>query len=88
MRIIVNHQFYLIIDKLEETKLLSEKEIKMCVLVLMGFSREQISDILPYSKNSVGKYKDTIAKKLGTTGRNLKKFLINMILGQEFPNLK
>ena len=76
---IVNQQFYLLATKLKGTNLLNETEIRLCVLVLIGLTRQEMSTTLPYALSSVGKLKDNTAKKLGTTGKNLREHLINII---------
>jgi len=63
---------------LQQKKILNETEIRLCVLVLIGLTRSDIAHILPYALNSVGKLKDHTAKKLGTTGKNLHDFLLQM----------
>ena len=54
--------------------------MRLCILVLIGLSRSQIANTMPYAQNSIGKLKDQTAKKLGTTGKNLRDFLIKMIV--------
>ncbi len=76
--IFVNEHFYLLASKLQQKKILNETEIRLCVLVLIGLTRSDIANILPYALNSVGKLKDHTAKKLGTTGKNLHDFLLQM----------
>ena len=49
-----------------------------CVLVLINLPFSKIAQILPYAPNSIGKLKDTTAKHLGTTGKELRKFLLNL----------
>ena len=78
---IIDQQFYLFASKLRAKQILNEKEIRLCVLVLIGFSRFKIPDILPYSQNSVGKLKDQTAKLLGTTGKKLQDFLLKLVIG-------
>ena len=77
---IVDKHFYFLSTKLTQKQLLNETEIRLCILVLLDMSRAQIADTLPYSLNSVGKLKDQTAKKLGTTGKNLRNFLENMAI--------
>lgn len=77
---IVNAHFNFIANKLKATNLLSETEIKLCILVLINLRFNQISEILPYAQNSVGKLKDTAAKHLKTTGKMLRKTLLNMVI--------
>ena len=68
-----------IVRKLENYNL-NETEIRLCILVLIGLNRLQIADTLPYASNSVGKLKDHTAKSLGTTGKNLRNFLLKMVI--------
>lgn len=72
----VDQQFYMLASKLRQKYILNETEVRLCVLVLIGYSRAQIAQILPYALNSVGKLKDQTAKKLGSTGKNLHDFLV------------
>ena len=74
----VDQQLFMIASKLRQKQMLNETEVRVCILVLLGLSRKQISETLPYSLNSVGKLKDHTAKLLGTTGKNLHDFLLNM----------
>ena len=76
--IFVNENFYLLARKLQHKQVLNETEIRLCILVIIGLSRSEIADVLPYALNSVGKLKDQTAKKLGTTGKNLHVFLLQM----------
>lgn len=75
---IVDKHFNLLASKLQSKHSLKEKEVRLCVLTLIGMSRADIADTLPYAVNSVGKLKDETAKKLGTTGKNLHDFLLKM----------
>ena len=75
---IVDEQFYMIVSKLRKKYVLNETETRLCVLVLLDMSRAEIANMLPYALNSVGKLKDHTAKKLGTTGKNLHDFLLQM----------
>ena len=73
----VNVNFFLLADKLKATSSLNEKEIRFCVLVLIGsYTDKQMADILYYSYNSIRSTKRILAKKLGTTSANLRSFLI------------
>ena len=72
--------FYLFASKLKQKQVLNESEVRLCVLILIGLSHDQIAVTLPYARNSVGKLKDQTAKKLGTIGRNLHDFLLDLAL--------
>ena len=74
----INDSFYLIASKLKTRQVLNETEVRLCVLILIGLDHNQIAHVLPYARNSIGKLKDQTAKKLGTTGRNLRDFLLNL----------
>ena len=73
---IIDKNLYMFVTKLHHKKDLKETETRLCILVLIGYSRPQIAQILPYASNSVGKLKDQTAKSLGTTGKNLRDFLL------------
>ena len=76
-----NQQFYFLADKLQQ-KGLSEKEIRLCILSLINCSYDTMAEMLFYAPNGVGKFKLRVAKKLGTTAKKMREFLIDMaILG-------
>lgn len=76
----VNEHMFLLAGKLRSKQILNETEIRLCVLVLVGLNRTEIANTLPYALNSVGKLKDHTAKLLGTTGKNLRNFLLKMAI--------
>lgn len=72
----INIHFFLFADKLKALGCLNEKEIRLCVLVLIGsFTDKQMADILYYSHNTIRSTKRNLALKLGTTSANLHSFL-------------
>ena len=75
----INLHFNFLVNKLK-LYALSGTEIKLCVLVLLNLRFNQIAEILPYAQNSVGKLKDTTAKRLGTTGKQLRKYLLDLVI--------
>ena len=77
---IVDTEFYMFATKLRNLHVLNETEVRLCVLVLIGLNRSDISETLPYSLSGVGKLKDQSAKKLGTSGKELQKFLLKMVV--------
>lgn len=77
---IINKHFNFLANKLKATNLLTQTEIKLCILVLIDFRFNQMAEILPYAQNSIGKLKDTAAKHLGTTGKMLRKTLLEMVI--------
>ncbi len=77
---IIDRQFYMLASKLQNKHILNETETRLCILVLLDLSRKEISQTLPYALNGVGKLKDHTAKKLGTTGKNLHDFLLQLAI--------
>ena len=74
---IVNRRLYSIAERLQSFSL-SEKEVRLCILVLLHSSTKQMVDMIPYSQSGLGKFKNTTARKLGTTTANLRPFLLNL----------
>ena len=72
----IDTNFFMLAEKLKQKHILNEQEVRLCVLVLLNISRNQIADILPYAQNGVGKLKYRVAKKLHIEGKNLRKYLI------------
>ena len=75
---IVDLQFNLLATKLHKKQVLNETQIRLCVLVLLNLRRVDIANTLPYAQNGIGKLKDQTSKLLGTTGKNLRLFLIKV----------
>ena len=67
---ICNDRLSGIADKLDQRGL-SEREIRICVLVLIGFSYAKIAEILYRAENGIGKDKYIIAKRLGVSVKDL-----------------
>lgn len=83
----INKHFALFADKLKATELLDEKEIRLCILVLLdfSFSNNEQADTIIYSRSGFGKFKYRLTQKLGTTAKDLREFLLKMIvLGEVF----
>ena len=75
---VINRLFYHLADRLWQTDGMGETDIRLCILVLIGFTHEEIADILPCSQKSVKTMKRRTAMKLGTNGRDLRMFLLKM----------
>ena len=58
---------------------LSEKEVRLCILILLKAGTEKMVDSIPYAKSGLGKFKLTTARKLGTTTREMRNFLLNLM---------
>ena len=74
----VNLRLFGIIDRLQSFSL-SEKEMRLCVLVLLQASTEQMVDMIPYARSGIGKLKYTTARKLGTTTSVMRSFILNLM---------
>lgn len=69
--------FYVLMDKLYLSfPFLTERELQICLLVLMRLSNEEMSKILFLSPNSIGKTKQRVAQRLGTSTAHLREFLL------------
>lgn len=78
---VVNKNFYMLASKLKATKLLNEREIRMCILVLIGgFKGKQLAEWLYYAESGIRNLKNHTARKLGTNSTNLREFLIEMAI--------
>ena len=66
-------------EKLKVLGSLNEREIRLCILVLIGNLRDkEMADILCYSNKSIRSIKRIVAKKLGTTSRNLRAEILDI----------
>ncbi|MBQ7531739.1 MAG: hypothetical protein IJT12_08545 [Paludibacteraceae bacterium] len=80
---VVNRQFFFLADKLKATGQLSEKELRLCVLVLMDcFDSRQQAALLHYGESGVRNLKQHAANKLGTTSRLLREQLMKLMTGE------
>ena len=64
--------------KLKSFGITSEREIRLCTLVMIDCSYEEMSNMLSYSLSGIGKLKYMTAKKLGSNVRNLRKTLMQI----------
>ena len=65
--------------RMEETYHLSEQEIKICLMVLLEFSREQMANYLYVQPNTISKAKNKIAKQLNTSSAELRTSLLDIL---------
>ena len=82
----VDTHFNMLASKLRHIGTLNETEIRLCILVFFDLDRNQISDVLPYAKNGVGKLKYRVAQKLGVEGKNLRKNLIHIAIDERIDH--
>ena len=72
--------FYALMDKMcLSFPVLTERELQICMLVLMQMNNEEMSKILFLSPNSIGKTKQRVAQRLGTSAGQLREFLLQYI---------
>ena len=81
MCIVIDNNYNMLATKLRHKYILSEKEIRLCILVLMNISRPRMAEILPYAVSGIGKFKDQTAKKIGTSGKKMHAYLLEMAVG-------
>ena len=75
-----DHYFLLLTSKLKATNKLEEKEIRLCILVLLDmFSNNEMAKLLSYGKG-IRTYKSRVNAKLGNKGNDLRIFLLNMAI--------
>ena len=74
---LVDTQFYLLATKLRSKECLSETEIRLCVLTLLNCGYDQMAELLYHPTTSIGTLKLRVAKKLGTTSKQLRQYLID-----------
>ena len=80
---IVNQQFFFFAKKLQNTHLLSEREIRLCVLVLIGITNSKLlAEMLLYSESGIRNFKSRTAKKLDTNSVELRNKLLKFAIGQ------
>ena len=79
LRELANSHFDNMFYRLEDMCDLSEREIKICLMVLLDFSREQMANYLYVQPNTISKAKNKIAKQLGTSSAQLREFLITFL---------
>ena len=80
---IINDNFGMIEAKLRNKYHLSEKEIRLCILVLLGISgSRQMAGMLFYAESGIRNFKNRIAKKMGTNSVELRHFLINIAISE------
>ena len=79
---IVNRRMYGLVDKLKAKGITSDTEIRICVVVAIGkFTTKQMVDIVSSSYDSFKTTKSLAAKKLQTTGKNMRSSLLKLAVG-------
>ncbi len=76
---IVDKRFYFLASKLRERYSLNEIEVRICVLTLLDCGYERMAELLYRSSSSIGTLKMRVAKKLGTTSKEMRQYLIDNV---------
>lgn len=77
----VDKHLFFFAHRLKDKKVLNEKEIRLCMLVLVGgFSDKQMANYLYYAEKGIRGVKRYTAQKLGTNSANLRQFLLQMLV--------
>ena len=80
---IVNKQLYFIAKKLQTTYSLNDKEVRLCVLILIGISNsKQLADMLCYGESGIRNFKNRTARKLSTNSIELRNKLLKIAIGE------
>ena len=79
VRDLANLHFSDMFNRLEDTYHLSEREMQICLMILLEYSREQMADILLLQPNTISKAKLKIAKELKTNSAKLRDYLIDFL---------
>ena len=73
-----NTHMYGFVDKLyQKCPSLSEKEVRMCILSLIGVSGPKAAELVPYAATGIRKFKSTTLKKIGFSGLNVHEKLLD-----------
>lgn len=80
VRDLANLHFSDMFNRLEDTYHLSEREMQICLMILLEYSREQMADILHLQPNTISKAKLKIAKELKTNSATLRDYLIDFLV--------
>ena len=76
---IANSRLYGIVDRLHAYPRITDNDVRFCILVLLEFSYDDIANILNISPKSIAKLKSISAQRLGTTMKDLRKKLIQIV---------
>lgn len=78
---LANSSFGFLIYRLCDTyRNLNNRELKICIMVLLGFPNKTIANIVCCSEESISTLKQRLAKKLSTSPREMREFLMDFIM--------
>ena len=82
MCFVVNQRMFELVDKLNKILVLNEKEMRLCVLIVIGnFNNNEMADIICYDPHSLRSIKSKIAGQLGISGKNMHSYLLKLAIG-------
>ena len=76
---IVDKRFYFMASKLRDQYSLNDTEVRLCILTLLECDYNRIAELLYRSSTSIGTLKIRVARKLGTTAKELRRYLIDNV---------
>ena len=80
---IINDNFGMLAAKLQGIYHLSEKEIRLCILVLLDITNsKQMAEMLYYSESGIRNFKNRTAKKLGTNSIEMRNALLKLAISE------
>ena len=81
---IINDNFGMLAAKLQGIYHLSEKEIRLCILVLLDITNsKQMAEMLYYSESGIRNFKNRTAKKLGTNSIEMRNALLKLAISED-----
>jgi len=86
MCLFIDQYFFLLASKLKQQPNLKERDVRMCILVLLNLSYNEIAELMYVEERSVGKLKERTAKKLKTSKKNMHKTLLEIVLGDKLED--
>lgn len=79
LRELANLHFDDMFIRLEKNYHFNERELQICLMVLMEYSREKMANILLVQPNTISKAKNKIAKEMNTSSVQLRDCLIDFL---------
>ena len=76
---IVDKRFYFLASKLRNKYSLNETEVRLCILTLLECEYDRMAELLYRSSTSIGTLKIRVARKLGTSAKELRRYLIDNV---------
>ena len=81
---VIDSQFYMFASKLRQMPEIKDRDVQLCVLVLLDFNHAEIAKWMYVEEGSVGKLKERTAKKFLTNRKNMRQTLLKIVIGDDF----